>query len=351
MKRFLSIALMLGAIVMNCMAGGFVADCVGVAPWVGAVTLNGVAVVSPLFMPEGALRAGLYADIWTGETIKAFRNSLASIGWLDRIRSYDGVVAENNTIYFVDLGGDPDVLINNTTYPIAIQTLADADKAIALDKYQTKATPVTDDEALGLSYDKMGTVIERHREKVDESKIAKALHALAPAGHTASTPVLKTTGAAVDGRKRLTVQDVIALKSAFDKVKVPQQGRVLVLSPDHVADLLAQDTTFAQRYNNHTTGAISNQYGFEIYEYVDCPLYTVTSKAKVAYGTTQTSAMQMASVAFYAPRMMKATGETKAYLREPDPEYQRWLYNLRHYFICLPLVNEAIGAIVSDLAS
>jgi len=351
MKHILSIALMLGAIAMNAMAGGMVADCVGVEPWIGAVALNGVAAVSPLFMPEGALRAGLYQELWTGETIKAFRNSLESIGWLNRIRSFDSHVAKNNTIHFVDLGGDPEVLINNTTYPIDIVAITDADKAIGLDKYQTQATPITDDELKGLSYDKMATVIERHRLVVDEKKISKALHALAPADHAAKHPVLKTTGETVDGRKRLRVQDIIDLKAAFDKQKIPQQGRILVLNPDHVADLLAQDTTFAQRYNNHTTGAISNQYGFEIYEYVDCPLYTVSTKAKVNWGTTATSAMQMASVAFYAPRMMKATGETKAYIGEPEPTYQRWLYNLRHYFICLPLKNEAMGALISDLVS
>ena len=351
MKRFLSIALMLGGMMINCMAGGFVADCVGVAPWVGAVTLNGVAAVSPLIMPEGALRAGLYSEIWTGETIKAFRNSLESVGWLNRIRSFDSQVANNNTINFTDLGGDPDVLINNTTYPIDIQALTDENVAVTLDKYQTKATPITDDEARGLSYDKMATVIERHRDGVDESKIAKAAHALAPASHAVKHPVLLTTGDAVNGRKRLRVQDLIDLKAAYDKMKVPKQGRILVLNPDHVADLLAQDVTFAQRYNNQTTGAISNQYGFDIYEYVDCPLYTVSTKTKVAWGTAQTAAMQMASFSYYAPRMMKATGETKAYIGEPEPTMQRWLYNLRHYFICLPLVNEAIGAIVSDLAS
>lgn len=349
MKKILSIALMLGAIMVNSVVGGTLAGVLGMEPWIGAVTLNAVATVSPLFMPDGVLRAGLYQEIWIGETIKAFRNSLQSIGWLNRIRSYDSEVANNNTINFTDLGGDPDVLINNTTYPIDIQTLADNNIAITLDKYQTKATKITDDEARGLNYDKMGSVIERHRDVVDEKKIAKALHALAPSSHSANTPVLKTTGAAVDGRKRLTVQDIIDLKAAFDKKKIPTQGRILVLCPDHVADLLIQDTTFAQRYNSVTTGAISNQYGFEIYEYVDSPLFTVSSKAKVAFGTTQTSAMQAASVAFYAPLMMKATGETKAYVKEPEPTYQEWLYNLRHYFICLPFKNAGMGALISDL--
>ena len=48
--------------------------------------------------------------------------------------------------------------------------------------------------------------------------------------------------------------------------------------------------------------------------------------------------------------MMKATGETKAYVDEPDTQYQEWRYNLRHYFICLPKKKEAIGAIVTAKA-
>ena len=49
--------------------------------------------------------------------------------------------------------------------------------------------------------------------------------------------------------------------------------------------------------------------------------------------------------------MMKAAGTTKAYLSEAkdNPTTQENLVNFRHYFICLPLKNEAIGAVVSDI--
>jgi len=291
----------------------------------------------------------VYKEFWTGETIKAFRNSVKSLGWLSKIRSFDSQVAGNNTIHFVDLGGDPTVLINNTSYPLGIETLSDADKAISLDKYQTRPSRVTDDEARGLSYDKAGSVIERHRESVDAKKYARALHALAPSSNSASTPVIVTSGAADGTRKRVVIADIIALKEKFDKMKVPVEGRILVLCPEHVNDLLLQDTTFAQRYNNTTTGAIANMYGFEIYEYVDSPLFNASTLNKVAYGTAAGANDRNASVAFYAPRMMKATGETKAYIDEPDTQNQEWRYNLRHYFICLPLKNEAIGAIVSGI--
>lgn len=346
MKKILFFAV---AVIINCFMGGTITAAVGLSPVIGAVGANAIAAVSPLIAPAGsALRAGLYSEIWTGETIKAFRNSLESLGWLSKIRSFDSQVAKNNTINFVDLGGDPTVLVNNTSYPIGVETLADANKAITLDKYQTKATKVTDDEARGLSYDKIGSVIERHRDVVDETKYARALHALAPDSHAAKHPVLTTTGEAVGNRLRLTVADVINLKSSYDALKVPVPGRVLVLCPEHVNDLLLQDTTFATRYNNTKDGKIANMYGFEIYEFVDAPKYDNTGKKK-AFNATAADTDRNASVSFYAPRMMKATGETKAYLDEPDTQNQEWRYNVRHYFICLPLKNEAIGALVSGV--
>lgn len=345
-----SLFMLMFALVVNTMIGGTVAAMAGFSPEMGAVAMNAVAAVSPLFGIQG-LMAGLYTELWTGETIKAFRNSAESLGWLAKIRSFDSAVASNNTINFVDLGGDPTVLVNNTSYPLGVETLDDANKAIGLDKYQTRASKVTDDEIRGLSYDKKSTVIERHREAVDQEKCARALHALAPSANGTKTPVIVTTGADYNGRKRLTVQDIVNLKERFDVMKVPADGRVLVLSPEHVNDLLIQDISFAQRYQNTAEGKIVRMYGFEIYEFVDCPVYNSTNNQKKAFGAAAAGTDVTASVAFYAPLMMKATGETKAYIDEPDTQNQEWRYNVRHYFICLPLKNAAIGAIVTAPAA
>ena len=339
------------ALFFSAICGGFFAAVAGLPAMAGAIT-TGIASL----IPSGAegLRAGIYTEVWTGEMIKAFRTSVESIGWLNKIRSYDQY-ANNDVIHFVQIGGDPDVLINNTTYPIPVQSLTDADKAIGLDKYQTKATVITDDELYAISYDKMQSTIERHRDAVNETKYARALHALAPAGDTTTTPVILTSGAnSADGtHKAITRQNVILLKKQFDKMKVPVAGRMLVLCPDHVADLLDNDQKFAEQYYNYTTGKISNLYGFEVYEYTNCPYYTISTKAKLPYGAVPTTGDMQASVAFYAPRMMKATGSTTVYLSEAksDPTNQQNLYNIRHYFICLPLKNEALGAIVSAAAT
>lgn len=341
MKRFIT------SILFNMLMGALISLMVGFSATLGAA----VGVVAGVFvMPSVGLHVAVFREVWTGEMYKAFRNSLASIGWLPKCLN-KSKYAENDVIHFVDLGGDPDVLVNNTSYPIEVQDLPDGDKAVKLDCYVTKATPITDDEAYASSYDKMASVIERHREKVDETKIAKALHSLSPASNKAETPVFLTTGANnnADGRKVLTRSDILALKKAFDKAKVPTAGRILVLCPDHVNDLLENDQKFSEQYYNYNTGKIANLYGFEVYEYVDCPSYDVTTKTKRAFGAVAGANDMQASVAFLAGNSIYIEGSTKTYISEAknDPTHQRNLFNLRHYFIALPLKERAMGAIVS----
>ena len=343
---------LLSAVVFNSVTGSVLASTVDVSPLVGAAVMNGVAAVAGRLIPAGALGEGLYTEVWTGYMVKAMRTAAEKLGWYNMIKSFDQYV-DNDVIHLVHVGVDPTVLINNTTYPLQIETLEDADKAVSLDKFQTRPTVITDDELYALSYDKIASVIERHREALDETKYAKAIHALAPEQHGTKTPVILTTGApAADGtRKTITRSDIIAMKKAFDDMRVPLNGRVLVLCNDHVNDLLESDQKFADQYYNYTSGKISNMYGFEVYEYNECPFYDTTTKKKVAYGAS-TEGKQHASVAFYAPRMMKANGTTKTYMSEAktDPQNQQNLINFRTYSLCLPMKDECIGAIVSDAA-
>lgn len=324
----------------------------GINPLLGAGAITSVTALTP--HTPGAFLAGIYQEVWTGEQVKAFRSSVESIGWLNRITSYDqyvrpGIGIENDVIHLVAIGADPEVLINNTTYPLPKVVLPDGDIAISLDKYQTTATPITDDELHAITYDKMASVIERHRDAVNETKYAKAIHALAPQANTATTPVIPTTGAADGTRKRITIADIIALKKRFDDLKIPVPGRILVLCTDHVNDLLLADQKFKDQYYNYTTGKIANLYGFEIYEFQDNPYFTQAG-TKPAWGGVPGATDSKASVAFFAPRMFKATGQTITYPTPAEATNQEHLYNLRHYFIALPKKQEAIGAIYNAAA-
>lgn len=346
MKKSLFVLMALLAICINAAIGGAASASVGLSPIFGVVAGALAGCFMGFIAPKGSLLAGVLVEVWTGEMVKKLR-SADTASWLDGIPDYSDK-AENDVIHLVDVGADPDVLINNTTYPIPIQDLPDGDIAISLDKYQTKATRVTDDELYALSYDKMASVKERHASSILENKFKKAIHALAPSSATDATPVVLTTGANESGRRRLTRLDIIALKDKFDKLQVPTDGRRLVLCTDHVNDLLATDQKFADQYYNYTTGKISNLYGFEVYEYVACPYFTSAGNKK-NLGSAVTAGQYQASVAFYTKRMFKCSGSTKMYFSEAakSPTTQENLVNYRHYFLVLPKKQEAIGAIVS----
>lgn len=350
MKRNLRLKAVSG-LLFNAVMGFVLAFVLGVLPAVGAVAAVGGTMMLGGFMPKGVAMDGVLTEVWTGELIKALRSGDKAT-FLDGLPDYSQY-AENDVIHMVDVGGDPDVLVNNTTYPIAIQQLTDTDAVFSLDKFQTKPTSITDDELYALSYDKMASVKERHSQALLVKKYAKAIHALAPDSNAAKTPVLKTIGdvegGAATGRRMMQRSDIIALKKKFDVMQVPTEDRRLVLCPDHVNDLLMQDQKFAEQYYNYTTGKIANLYGFQVYEFVNNPVYKAAG-TKVAFGTAAGANEFQASVAFYGKMTFKATGSTKMYYSEAktDPENQRSLINFRHYFIVLPKKKEAIAAIMSD---
>ena len=332
-----TIMTMMTAVLFNAIAGVVFGVAVGVSPMAGAVGANVLAAVVGGLMPAGVLREGVLTEIWTGELVKTLREYITG-SWLDGIPDSSSIV-NNDTIHLVEVGVDPDVLVNNTTYPIPLQALDDADIAISLYKFQTKVTPITDDELYAISYDKIARVKESHSNAINDAKFAKAAHALCANSNTAKTPVLTTSGErdASTGRLKMTALDVLKMKASLDKLSVPVENRRLVLCTDHVNDLLETDQRFKEQYNiDRANGTVGRLYGFDIYEYANTPYYTQKGVKKDVGATGDTGEFQC-SFAFYTPRVFKATGSTKMYwsAAENDPEYQRNKVNFRHMFICM----------------
>lgn len=335
------------AVLFNCLAGVTFAMVTGFSPALSCIGANAIGVAMGGADMKGALRAGVLTEVWTGEMVKSLRAGLEAT-WLDGIPDNSSIV-DNDVIHLVDVGVDPDVIINNITYPIPTQVLSDADIPIGLDKFQTKVTPITDDELYAISYDKMSRVKESHANSLSDAKFAKAAHSMCANENTAKTPVLQTTGErdADTGRLKLTTLDLIKLKKSLDKLKVPTQGRRLVLCSDHVNDLLEVDQRFKEQYNiNRNEGSVGRLFGFDIYEFANNPVYTTAGKKKSVGAVAETGEFQC-SFAFYTQRVFKATGSTKMFYSESstDPEYQQNKINFRHYFICMPKKTDA-GAVM-----
>lgn len=334
--------------------GTFISDYFNIAP---LTAIAGLAVVSVamsfLPKPSGVAFAGVLREAWTGEVIKYLSNAEKD-SFLEGIADYSQYVSavgeEAQAIHLVDMDVLPEVLINNTTYPIPIQDIGENDVLIQLKSYSTKQTPVTDSELFALSYKKMETMKNRHGQAIAITKIKHAVHSLAPSGNTAKMPVLLTTGADDGtGRKRLLWEDVALFKTKIDDLEIPEEGRRLVLCNDHLNDLIALDQKFKDAYYNRLTGKLYNQLGFDIFDYVGNPYYTPGTKAKLSFGAVPAATDRKASVFFSLARAAKATGWTKMYnsKSENDPAYQRNMMNFKHYFVVMPTKEEARGAIVS----
>lgn len=312
------------------------------------------------FVPKqkNVLNAGIYREVWTGEIIKYVTAALKAT-FLEGIKDYSKYVSnvgdEAQAIHLASMNVLPEVLINNTTYPIPIVDLAIQDIIIQLDKFNTTGTPITDDEIYASSVKKMENVKDLHGKALAITIIKKALHALSPSGNTAKMPVIITTGANDGtGRLRMTMKDLLTLKTKADDLEIEESSRRLVLANEHVNDLILEDSKLEAFFYNRSSGQIQKELlSFDIHTHVSSPYYNPTTKAKLAYGAVPSATDRKASTFFSLDRAAKATGWTKMYLSkaEDDPQNQRSLVNYRQNAIVLPTAEEHRGAIVSGNAS
>lgn len=300
-----------------------------------------------------------FPEVWRNRVETNLRATDAA-PWLDGVEELDteviemgsGSAGETNVIHIPTSDFEVDVLINNTAYPIAVQAYTDDEVIIQLDKYQTKVTPLSDDQVIGAAYNRIDNATRAHTNSILKNKYMKAIHAIAPAATTVNTPVVQTTGAifggGASGRKIFTYADLVAMKDKFDVLEVPEQGRRVVLCTDHWNDLLLDRERFGDNFSNYRTGNLAPVIaGFEIYQYVGNPYFTGTTKK--AWGAAPVAGDYKASVAFYVPNIAKKTGMTKQYFApaSADPENQTNKLNYRHYFIAVPKRAKYIGAIAS----
>lgn len=356
-QRKLSISALLVNLILAIVTGFFISTVINFNPWaISAFIFAGGTGMQFLYpnMLTGLAMAGVYREIWTGELVESFQPAIEA-SFLNEIPDESRWVqssgsGENQVIHLVDIGADPEVLINNTTYPIGYTELEDGDIAFQLDKFTTVATKVTDDELYAITYDKISVVNKKHKNAILAKKFAKAAHALAPQEHSVDTPVIGTSGATVGGFKLATVNDIIDLGGALTDAGVPDDGnRILVLNTKHNTNIVKEVKDFYKDYINIQTGQLRPLFhGFKIYLYHEMPFYLAADNTKVSFGAVFNPAIHtVASVAFYAPDMFRAEGTTKMYYDQPTTQNHASAVNYRHYYLVSPKKARSIAALVS----
>jgi hypothetical protein len=303
---------------------------------------------------EGVQIAGVVAGVGQLKNSTAEKEMLKQLRhehtWVTEIKSKQNWVNQD-TIKIPKRGAAPKVLIDNTNYPIVKNERDDSHVIVSLHKFDTENTIVTDDELYALPYEKTSDVQEQHRETLEDTTLEYGLWGLAPQANDEANNlyVIETTGADDGtGRKMLTTGDLRRLQTKQNKAGIDKKGRVLVLSDDHVSDLLAEDKKFSTQYHNHTEGAISKKYyGFIIYEDSTTPEYNTNAATKLPFGSTTVG--RRSSVVFHKGSTAKATGTIKRYAlsAEEQPELRENTIGFRLYHIIVAYGVEGSGAIIS----
>lgn len=286
--------------------------------------------------------ATLEKEIWINQLMENF---YPDSSFLKYVKDFSSLV-DYNAINMAEVGADPKVLINNTTYPIKIVQRVDKPLRIELDKFETENTLVRRPVAIEYSYDQLESILMGHRNTLRAKTAKKAAHAFAPQQNSTYTPVISTSGAADSkGVKRLTLEDILELKERYDNADIPLEGRYLVLCPRHVTDLILLDAKHLGNITDLQDGKPKRFGGFNILQTSITPKYK-EDLTKIEFEGEDEDTGLFCSFSFHSEEVMKADGEVFMYARENDPEERGTIVGFDKRFIALPIRNKGLGAIV-----
>lgn len=287
-----------------------------------------------------------FPEIWEGRVRQTLENG-AVADFLDGVQELDGDVqqmGEKNLIHIPTTQFSPEVLINNNTYPLAVQEYDDDEVVVNLDKYQTRPTKLTDDQIIGASYERIDAITKAQTNNINARKYKKALHSIAP---TQDDPAKGNIVLAIAGTE-CAYEDLVDLKEKADDAGWPEEGRRLVLCNKHYNALLKDRKNFGDQLVNYRSGQVSPVIaGWEIKKYIASPHYNASNQKK-AFGEVATGGDKPASIAFVLENTAKKTGLTKQYFSEAgkDPENQANLLSYRHYFIATAVEDKWRAALI-----
>ena len=327
-----------------------------IATPVAFAAIVGLGVYTYLYhIPDNSImRSDILKQIWINKIMEYF---LPEGSFINRSEDQSAMV-NYNVINLAEAGVDPAVLTDNNAYPIAVEERTDNPKEIPLHRLRTVNTVVRDAIAVQLAYNQLESVIRGHRRALQREVIKLAAFGWAPQAASDTVPVLATTGANINtaiiskaignvNNLAFTLSDIAACQKAADDALWPADGRVMVMSTQHRADLMAQDALLFKQFSNLEKGQVLNIFGFDIYFSQANPMYDQTNGTKNGYGSVPNGNSAPATFFYHESEMMRAMGTTDMFYRLRDPEQDGDIVGFSQRFVALPYRGKYYGAIYS----
>lgn len=253
-------------------------------------------------------------------------------------------------------------LINNVNFKVNASVDFTAAKMegkktlVEWDKLDTTPTNYTDADLRAMAFDKESEIRKAHTDAFKLGVRNYALNKLAPTSHVdKKTPVIRTTGAEFEGRKRMTYVDLLNFYNMLSPLNM-LDGTAwnFVLSAEHRADLMvdkASTSNYRDIEFDKKTGEVSRFFKLQLWENNDTPLYNAAGTLK-SLGSTKIATDQQASIFFYSPstvyhieQVMILFNDMRTDVISKDPESK---VRLHTYGLCDKKQNHGFGAVISD---
>lgn len=339
----------LSNLLFNVLIGLFISAIAGFNPLLGIGGANAAGLVlgKSHSMSSTNANAGLAKEIWIPDLMEKFYPDWSFLKEAKDMSQW----VDNDTINLAEAGIDPNVLVNNTSYPVAFAERSDNALAISLDVFDTEGTVLRNAEAVELAYDKRASVLMGHRNALN-NKIAKiAAHAYTPTADGTYTPVLASTSSknfTLGGHtfKRLSFDDIFELKAKFYMMDINESDLVFVLNPLHEIHLWQEDKDLFKAIMQS-----GNVLGMKSYKYSQTAVFDKDTNQKKAFGAVAAVTDQISSFVFHKGEVMQALGTADMFERLKDPEQKGDIINFQLRAKAMPIRNKFFGAIYSDFVS
>jgi hypothetical protein len=327
----------LQSVLFNTCIGMALAFIVGFHPAIGILLVNiaGVVMYQVNHYTGVCLFDGLAAEVWLPDVMQNF---YPDNSFLSAVRDLSSLVLAD-AINLAEAGADPDVLVDNTVFPIPTAVAADTPLRMVLKTYDTTSTVVRNAIAVELKYDQRALYVDKHRKALLKQMGKDAAYAYAPQVNSAFNPVLNIAGTATS-----FLDTMIDLQNKYNNLDDDGTERVLVLNPDHAAAIAKEDRLLYKSFEAEPGKVL---FGFKIYTYTQLPFYVTATATKAAYGAAFDPAVHAkASIAFLGSEVMKSLGTFEMFSRLKDPDNKGDVFNFQARFLASTMRNKYLGAII-----
>ena len=326
------------AILFNCLVGFLIASFFHFNPALGALGVNAIGVTIGYVKHQcngAAFFEGLAAEVWIADVLE---NPYPDNSFLKGATDMSALV-DADAINLAEAGADPDVLVDNTIYPIAEVDASDFPLKLSLKTYDTTSTVVRNAVQVEQKYNQYQLYLNKHKKVLAKKLGMDAAFMYSPQVADASKFNTIINLDAADS----IIDAIIDMQTAYGNADQTDDLN-LVLCPNHMAKISKEDKVL---YKAMLAQPGDMFYGFKIWNYSKTPNYINATSQKAAYGVAFDPAIhKRSSFVFVGSEVMVADGTADFFYQLKSPSHKGDVFNFQKRALAMPLRNKFQGAIL-----